>query len=283
MSKCPRFNLQKGAFSAVTLQVATSNYPLQLFANAIFAIIWITFVITSIRKRTLHNTRENAMKSLMLAVAAVIALLPLGAAEQVKNLYPVTVGVECSSAAEAQKAQLKFLPYPPGKKVAFSCRWDDSNVNNARMKKLMAKYGFKGTFYLINISSEYRKKVLPELLADGCSIGNHTLHHGYLPLMTPNGVNNEILGARILHESISDRPENAFVFPYGKISWPFLTDSEQIIASCMRRAGVLGGPDRGSFQLNKLPGYEFYSPEGKLVCPGDRDTKTEKFGFIAGL
>ncbi len=38
LSKRPRFDLLKGAFSAVTLQVATSNYPLQLFANGIFAI-----------------------------------------------------------------------------------------------------------------------------------------------------------------------------------------------------------------------------------------------------
>ena len=32
------FDLIKGAFSAVTLQVASANYPLQLFANDIFAI-----------------------------------------------------------------------------------------------------------------------------------------------------------------------------------------------------------------------------------------------------
>ncbi|MBR7104959.1 MAG: hypothetical protein IKC65_08445, partial [Lentisphaeria bacterium] len=30
--KRPRFDLRKGAFSAVTLQVAASNYPLQFFA-----------------------------------------------------------------------------------------------------------------------------------------------------------------------------------------------------------------------------------------------------------
>ena len=38
LSKRLRFDLIKGAFSAVTLQVAASNYPLQLFANDIFAI-----------------------------------------------------------------------------------------------------------------------------------------------------------------------------------------------------------------------------------------------------
>ena len=38
LSKRPRFDLLKGAFSAVTLQVASANYPLQPFANGIFAI-----------------------------------------------------------------------------------------------------------------------------------------------------------------------------------------------------------------------------------------------------
>ena len=38
LSKRPRFDLIKGAFSAVTLQVASANYPLQLFANGIFVI-----------------------------------------------------------------------------------------------------------------------------------------------------------------------------------------------------------------------------------------------------
>ena len=47
LSKRPRFDLIKGAFSAVTLLVATSNYPFQLFANGIFAIFWMTFEITS--------------------------------------------------------------------------------------------------------------------------------------------------------------------------------------------------------------------------------------------
>ena len=35
LSKRPRFDLTKGAFSAVTLQAAGANYPLQLFANGI--------------------------------------------------------------------------------------------------------------------------------------------------------------------------------------------------------------------------------------------------------
>jgi len=47
LSKRPRFDLQEGAFSPVTMQVTGSNYPLQLFANGIFAIFRMTFEITS--------------------------------------------------------------------------------------------------------------------------------------------------------------------------------------------------------------------------------------------
>jgi hypothetical protein len=47
LSKRPRFDLRKGAFSPVALQAAGSNYPLQLFANGIFAIFRMTFEITS--------------------------------------------------------------------------------------------------------------------------------------------------------------------------------------------------------------------------------------------
>ena len=48
LSKRPRFDLRKGAFSPVALQAAGSNYPLQLFANGIFAIFRMTFEITSL-------------------------------------------------------------------------------------------------------------------------------------------------------------------------------------------------------------------------------------------
>lgn len=215
-----------------------------------------------------------------IAVAALnMILLPLAlTAGPMESTYPVTVKVECSSPQEAEKADLKILPLPPGKNVAFSCRWDDTNPRHPLMKRLMTKYGYKGTFYLAGLSRKnYKEEVLPELLKDGCSIGNHTLHHLYLPLFTPNGIHYEILGARILHESVSDRPENAFVFPFGKISWPFLPDSEQIISTCLRRAGILGGPDLATHRLDQLPGNEFYSPEGKMILPGDRNTKTEKF------
>ena len=191
--------------------------------------------------------------------------------------YQREITVECGSPEIARKADLKFLPLPPGKRVSFSCRWDDSNPRHLRMKKLMVKYGYKGTFYLTWPNDKFRKEVLPELCRDGCTIGNHTVSHPYLPQLTPNGVHYEMLAARIQHETLSGQTESAFVFPFGSFQWRFYPDAPDIIGSCLRRAGILGGPDHAMHRLNQIPGNEFYSPEGKLILPGDRNTRTEKF------
>ena len=191
--------------------------------------------------------------------------------------YELQIKVECASPEAAEQAELQFLPLPPGKTVAFSCRWDDTNPRHLRMKQLMQKYGYKGTFYLTTPTPAYIRDVLPKLCEDGCTVGNHTLTHFYPAMMTPNGVFFEMIGARILHESLTDQTETAFVFPYGNARSALYPDIENAIASCLRRTGVLGGPDGATTYLNKLPGNEFFTPEGCMIRPGDRNTKAEKF------
>ena len=191
--------------------------------------------------------------------------------------YRLQLKVECASPEAAEQAELKFLPLPPGKTVAFSCRWDDTNPRHLRMKRLMLKYGYKGTFYLTTPTPDYIRDVLPELCKDGCTVGNHTISHFYPAMMTPNGVFFEMIEARILHESLTGQTETAFIFPYGNARSVLYPDIENVIASCLRRTGVLGGPDGATAYLNKLPGNEFFNPEGCLIRPGDRNTKAEKF------
>ncbi|MBE6359628.1 MAG: hypothetical protein E7057_10355 [Lentisphaerae bacterium] len=191
--------------------------------------------------------------------------------------YEVTVTVECKNAAAAEKAQLKFLPLPPGKSVAFSCRWDDNNAAHPKMKKLMQKYGYKGTFYLLAPKAEFRDKVLPELCKDGFTIGNHTLHHYSLSQLTANGIFYEILAARIMLETLSGQTVTAFIFPGGSFDNRFAPEVPQIISSCLRRSGMLGGPDKATTRLNKLPGNEFFNTGGCNIYPGDRNTSCEVF------
>ena len=217
-------------------------------------------------------------KTVLIAVLSALANIVANAAPAHNvPVYQLQVPVQFDSPAAAQKATLKFLPLPPGKSVAFSCRWDDSYSRHLVTKRVMTRNGYKGTFYLTDLKPNYVTHVLPNLIKDGCSIGNHTITHFYLPLMTPNGIHYEMLYARILHEDISDKTENAFIFPFGRHTSNFFPDAPTIIASCLRRSGMLGGPDTATYKLSRMPGNEFFSSETRDVRPGDRNTQPEKF------
>ena len=191
--------------------------------------------------------------------------------------YQLDVAVECDSPSAATDADLKILPLPPGKNVAFSCRWDDSNFRNMKMKKLMTLYGYKGTFYLCRFNPKFNAEVMPELCKDGCTIGNHTMNHLPMPLLTANGIHYEILQLRILYEDASNQTINAFIFPFGKYTSQFDPQVPHIFASALRRSGMLGGADTPAYRLGQLPGNEFFSTKGCNVSPGDRNTSTERF------
>ena len=191
--------------------------------------------------------------------------------------YRMAIEVECDSPDSAEKADLTFLPLPPGKNVAFSCRWDDSNPRHLRMKRLMQKYGYKATFYITWPNDKFRQEILPELCKDGFTVGNHTRTHDYVPMFTPNGVFYEMITARILHETLTGQTETAFIFPYGLSESRFYPDAVPAISSCLRRTGMLGGPDHATKRLNYRPDNEFFSHEGRSISPGDRNTRAEKF------
>ena len=86
-----------------------------------------------------------------------------------------------------------------------------------------------------------------------------------------------MLSTRILHETLSGQTETAFIFPYGSWKWPFYPDAPEVISTCLRRSGMLGGPDAATTRLNHLPGNEFFNTEGRNIRPGDRNTRTDKF------
>ena len=114
---------------------------------------------------------------LLLCLMMLVLMTPWYSYSETKNkhclpVYEVQIAVSCDSEQAAEKAKLNFLPLPPGKNVAFSCRWDDNNPSDIRMKKLMQKYGYKGTFYLLIPKGKFKKNVMPELHKDGFTIGS---------------------------------------------------------------------------------------------------------------
>ena len=222
---------------------------------------------------------KSALLVKMVIFIAAVTIMNLSAAELPAPLpsYEVNVQIDCPTPEAARQAELKFLPLPPGKTVAFSCRWDDTNWRHPKMKRLMTRHGYKGTFYLTGVDQKYKQRVLGELCKDGCTIGNHTISHTYLPLLTPNGIHYEMLAARIQHESLTDQTETAFIFPFTCFGWRFYPDAPDIVSSCLRRTGILGGPDDCMSALNKRPDLEMFSTEGRDVRPGDKNTKPERF------
>lgn len=153
------------------------------------------------------------------------------------------VSIEFDSPQEAQDSKLEFLPLPEGKRVAFSTRWDDSNPKHVRMAQLLAKHGFRGTFYLTSPNRAFCSEVLAKLFFGGHSIGNHTLNHHDLTALVPNEIVRQILQNRVELESQSNREVNAFVLPYCRFWRSDNPASTSQIGEALRRSGKLGSPE----------------------------------------
>ena len=192
--------------------------------------------------------------------------------------YQLEFPVECATPEAAAAAELTLLPLPEGKKVAFSCRWDDSHERNLNMREVMAKYGVKGTFYLHDTQRKnFWKNVFPALHKDGFTIGNHTRSHRELALQTPNAIFFDILWWNMVLEHRSNQAVTGFVVPYSKVASPFFPGVPKLVGSLLRRAGMLGGAD---FQpdMYKLFGSEKGEYSGtRMLVPGAVNTSIPAF------
>ena len=157
--------------------------------------------------------------------------------------YRQTVELTFDSPAAAAQAQLSALPLPPGKRLAFSSRWDDTNKDHARMVDALAAHGYKGTFYLNQADPAYADTVIRKMLGKGCSVGSHTVHHPHLPTLPPNAVFKEILANRIALETVGDTCVSAFTLPFCDYKSPADPGMPKKISDCLLRAGLLGGPE----------------------------------------
>lgn len=179
--------------------------------------------------------------------------------------------------AAAKAATLELLPLPEGKKFAFSTRWDDSNPKHARMAALLAKHGFKGTFYLNSANETFYRETLPLLIKSGNSIGNHTINHPNLAATIPNEAARQILRNRAEFEARGNQPINSFVLPYCAYTNGSDKHCPLRIGEALRRSGELGSPEY-SQNLETVYGM----PEGSwgnslLFSIDDRNPSAERF------
>ncbi len=169
------------------------------------------------------------------------------------DYYTQEFEIEFRDEAAAAKAQLEILPLLNGKEAAISSRWDDNILTDLKMREVLEKHGYRGTFYL-NASAghfyygkdygHFEKEgkeygtLGKRLLQGGNSIGGHSLTHPHLTRPNRNRIFEEVMGIRADRESDTDSQINSYAFSF----CDFRNDEEgdvvqEDIGEALRRAG----------------------------------------------
>lgn len=178
-------------------------------------------------------------KELMAMVVAAAGLAAQGAEWR---MYAQTVRIRYDSPEQAAAAQLDKLELPPGRRIAFSTRWDDS-AKHGRMVDALRANGYSGTFYINRADADYAEHVLRKILDNGCSVGAHTATHPFLPKISLNRQFAEILENRVNLESLADTCVIAFTLPYKAYTRDDDPAMPGKIGENLVRAGLYGGDE----------------------------------------
>ncbi len=72
-------------------------------------------------------------------------------------------------------------------------------VYTPRLLDILKEKHVKATFYVVGTNAKRYPEILRRILAEGHEIGNHSVTHGNLTKMSPDGVRNEL---RVCHEAV---------------------------------------------------------------------------------
>lgn len=99
--------------------------------------------------------------------------------------------------------------------------WDDGHPLDLRVAALLAKHGFRGTFYVPLEYARFPRLTPPQmrsLAASGMEIGSHTIFHSRLTRVADQEALRELQSSRDRLEQILGRRVRSFCFPEGKFS-----------------------------------------------------------------
>ncbi|AHF89801.1 polysaccharide deacetylase [Opitutaceae bacterium TAV5] len=114
----------------------------------------------------------------------------------------------------AQRVSLPLLP--AGMRMAAVTSWDDGAANDLRCAELLEKYGFHGTFFLMQNQAE-RADFIAELERRGMEIGSHTVNHPHGWMIAPGQWAAECLQMRLRLEAALGHPVISFAYPYNYV------------------------------------------------------------------
>ncbi len=162
-------------------------------------------------------------------------------------MYRQELSCRFDSPESAARALFRVAALPGGRAVAVTGRWDDANAGNVTAHRLMADRGLRATCYLnsnwecdLHYPDDYRPTARG-LLADGHSIGGHSMTHPYITYLHRNRMFQEMMQVRIEWEAELDTPVNSYTFSYIDIRNDIEGDTVHADAlECLRRAGYQG-------------------------------------------
>lgn len=103
--------------------------------------------------------------------------------------------------------------------IHFTTSWDDGNVLDMKIAKLLKEYGFKGTFYIpINYTKRNLKDRHIKNLSKSFEIGSHGLNHEILPRLSLREMDDELVSSKNALEKIIGKNVNSYAYPFGKFS-----------------------------------------------------------------
>lgn len=130
-------------------------------------------------------------------------------------------------------------------KVIITTSWDDGDILDMKLSRLLDRYSLKGTFY---ISQKYRKSRLSENeiheLSSRHEIGAHTLTHPDLRLISREEKKREIYGSKKWLEQVTGKKVEMFCYPSGFYD----KESVEVVKEC----GFVGARTTESMKMKKV-------------------------------
>ena len=124
---------------------------------------------------------------------------------------------------------------PPRRSVAIT--FDDGYEETATVVwPLLKRFGFSATVFVtpaeVGQAGFLTWAQVVELARDGMTIGNHTMHHSYLPLVPDERLSEELVSSKRLLEERIGRPVHFISYPVGG----FTPEAQAIIKQAGYRA-----------------------------------------------
>ena len=189
--------------------------------------------------------------------------------------YEQEVVATFATVAEAQAATCSIAPLPDHAKIAFSCRWDDTNPADTPKGEMMVRAGVKGNFYFVGNDTPYFTEGPKPLMTMGHAIGNHTISHPHMMTISPNAAFKQIAANRIKLEKVLQRTVTSYVSPFGWQQGPIDPDQAPTVVAALVASGHFvsqdsrmswsGLPDRTWMWTNRFSADDKNPDRAKFV------------------